>query len=236
MEQFETMSRNAGQIRPEPPEGNDYRLDVFGALGEGWSMFWQAPGKYVGYTLLLLALLLPMQLPSRFGSLDPDLEAGTAFFFMVLSLTASLLSIPLYAGFYVAAFRQLTYRQPAFGDFFRGFGYLAPLLLAALLTGLIVFAGTLLLLLPGIYFGVAYTFAPMLVVDARLGAWQALETSRKTVTRHWFTVSGLLVVLGFVNIVGVLALGIGMLVSLPVSYCAIAAAYRQVFGLRRQEW
>ena len=236
MEQFESMQRDYHQAPQEQLSGSDYSLDVFACLGEGWTMFWQSPGKYIGYTLLLLAVLLPMQLPSQFVSLIPDIPPGSAFFFMVLSLTALILSVPLYAGFYVAAFRQMTSRPPAFGDFFRGFGYLAPLLLIALLTFLIVFFGTLLLILPGIYFGVAYTFAPLLVIDARLSAGKALEASRKAVTRHWFTVFGLLVVLGIVNFVGMMALGIGMLVSLPVSYCATAAAYRQIFGLRRQEW
>ncbi len=236
MEQYESMSR---QPVPEPQElqhGGDYRLDVFGSLGEGWTMFWQAPGKYIGFTLLLLAILLPMQLPAQFASLQPDLSPGMALFFLVLSIAASLISIPLYSGYYVAAFRQMTSRQPAFGHFFRGFGYLTPLLLVALLSGVFVFAGTLFLLLPGIYLGVAYSFAPLLVVDARLGAWQALETSRKIVSRHWFTVFGLLIVLAIVNLIGFLVLGIGMLVSLPVTYCTVSVAYRQIFGLRRQEW
>ena len=34
-----------------------------------------------------------------------------------------------------------------------------------------------------------------------------------------------------VNVVGVLALGIGLLVSMPVTYCAVAVAYSRIFGL-----
>lgn len=42
-----------------------------------------------------------------------------------------------------------------------------------------------------IYTAVAYCFVPFLMVDGRLNAWSALETSRRAVSRNWFGIASL---------------------------------------------
>ena len=42
-----------------------------------------------------------------------------------------------------------------------------------------------------LYFAVAYSLAPFLMVDAKLGLWPALETSRRVVSRNWFGIAAL---------------------------------------------
>jgi hypothetical protein len=89
----------------------------------------------------------------------------------------------------------------------------------------------LLLLIPFIYLSISYMFAPLLVVDRRLGAWQAMETSRKLIGKRWWGWWGFSILVGLIQMVGFFACCIGLLISLPVGYCAIAAAYEQVVGV-----
>ncbi len=98
--------------------------------------------------------------------------------------------------------------------------------LAAVLIGI-----GLLLFIPAIYFGVAYTFAVPLVVEKRAEFWAAMETSRKVVTRQWFAIFALLFVVGLINFLGVCLCGFGLLITVPLSYGVVVAAYNNIFGL-----
>jgi uncharacterized membrane protein len=75
-----------------------------------------------------------------------------------------------------------------------------------------------------------------LVIDHRMEFWQAMETSRKIVTKNWFAFFVLALVLFLVNLLGVLALGVGLLVTAPVTACAAAIAYKEIVGLHSAEW
>ncbi|BAY52958.1 hypothetical protein NIES2134_119620 [Thermostichus vulcanus NIES-2134] len=95
----------------------------------------------------------------------------------------------------------------------------------------LIFAGVL-LLLPGVYFGVAYMFAVPLVVEHQFDVWPALETSRRLVSRNWWSFFFLNVSIIFWNILGLCLCCVGLLVSIPWSSCVIVAAYRDIIGLR----
>src|SRR5439155_25859335 len=74
------------------------------------------------------------------------------------------------------------------GEVFAGFSLaFVPLLLAGVVAHLLVGIGLALCILPGIYLLVAWRmFVPLLIMDKGLEFWQAMELSRKVVTRHWW--------------------------------------------------
>lgn len=100
-----------------------------------------------------------------------------------------------------------------------------------MLVTVLVYLGTLLLILPGIYLGVAYLLAMALVVERGLSPWQAMEASRQAIGQHWFKVFGLLLLLGAILLVSALPLGIGLIWSLPLSVAALGVLYREIFGV-----
>ena len=63
-----------------------------------------------------------------------------------------------------------------------------------------------------------------------------MEISRKIITRHWFSFFGFALILCALNFIGLLLLGVGLLVTLPVSACAAAIAYKEIIGLYSTEW
>jgi uncharacterized membrane protein len=105
------------------------------------------------------------------------------------------------------------------------------LFLGYLLMGL----GFMLLIIPGIYLSVAYVFAMPLIADKKMGVWQALETSRKTISKHWFSYAGLILMLSLVNLLGVISLGIGLIWTIPWSINSLGVAYRDAFGFTASE-
>jgi hypothetical protein len=96
-------------------------------------------------------------------------------------------------GLYLVFIRRIRGQPAAVGDVFAGFSIaFVQLLLAGVVSGVLSSIGVFCCcILPGIYLVIAWTFGVPLVVDKKLEFWSALELSRKVVTRVWFEVFGL---------------------------------------------
>jgi uncharacterized membrane protein len=88
----------------------------------------------------------------------------------------------------------------------------------------------LLCILPGIYLFVAWCLALTLVIDKRLQFWDAMEVSRKVVSKHWWTFFGLILLWCLINIGGVLLCVIGLFLTWPWTCIAMVYAYEDIFG------
>jgi hypothetical protein len=185
----------------------------------GWGLFKQYPIGFVGFCLLNFAIQLTL-------SLVPPLAVA-------LSL---VISTPLFMGNFIVSAKLLQGQTPALRDFFLGFHYVLPLLLLSLVAGIFIGIGTLLLVVPGVYLAVAYLFAAVLVVDRRLDFWGAMEMSRRRVTPRWFGYFAFALLLSLLNLAGALLLGLGLLVTIPVSFCTLTVAYADLFGLEAKEY
>ncbi|MFZ4524341.1 MAG: hypothetical protein ACOYOE_02015 [Chlorobium sp.] len=194
-------------------------INIQSYLQQAWQMFHENVGAFLGFTLTLFAVWLATLM----------FDAGSSLLF-------SSIAAPFYAGYSIVAFKLLL-RQPfQFSDFFRGFNYFLPLFLASLASSILVGIGFILLLLPGIYLAVSYMFTTFLVIDYRMEFWQAMEISRNIISRNWFAFLLFALVLCFINLLGALAFGIGLLVTLPVTSCAVAIAYKEIVGLNASTW
>jgi hypothetical protein len=143
---------------------------------------------------------------------------------------------PAAHGHFIVSGKLLQGQTPEFRDFFSGFQFFLPLLLLSLIAGLFIGIGTVLLIIPGVYLAVAYLFATYLVVDRRLDFWPAMELSRHTVKPQWFGYFAFMLLLALLNLAGALLLGLGLLVTIPVSFCTVTVAYADLFGLQSKEY
>jgi hypothetical protein len=184
-------------------------------LREGWELFKQNLGGFIGFALVYFIIQVVLGCLPRIGGL--------------ISLA---MSAPLGAGFFVVSAKLMQRRTPVFQDFFTGFQFFLSLLLLSVISSILIIAGFILLILPGIFLMVCYLFPSMLVIDRRLDFWPAMELSRRTVQTQWFGFFIFVLLLILINLGGALLLGIGLLVSLPVTACAVAAAYADIFGLQ----
>ena len=185
---------------------------------------------------------------------------------MLWSLLAVLLD-PLLAGIFVVSAKLLQRQGCAFTDFFTGFHYFLPLLIFGLINSLISMGGGLfehhglvsvLFDLASLAFTLAFLFTPMLVIDRRLGLWEAMGLSLRTVQRRWWSFLGLIFLLGLLLLV--IGLSIALMVALvygafkfklagfttflvifvrlttPFYYIALTAAYAELFGFQSKEY
>lgn len=181
----------------------------------GWELFKQYPGGFIGFFLVYALVLLILHTLSFLGWL---------LFFAV--------SPALIMGNFIVSAKLLQRQTPRFRDFFAGFHFFLPLLLLSLVTSILIAIGLALLIIPGLYLAVAYLFAACLVIDRRLDFWPAMELSRRTVTPLWFGIFTFLLLVAVINLLGGLFLGLGLLVTVPLSYGALTAAYADLFGFQ----
>lgn len=196
----------------------DYKVKIKEYFSKGWALYKSNIGSFIGFSIVyILIYLLLSAIP----------VAGP--------LISWVIATPLSAGFYFAAFALINGQQIEFKVFFKGFNLLLPLFLAGLLTGIFTTIGYVLLILPGIYLTVAYIFTTPLIVDKKMEFWQAMETSRKMITRHWFSFFLLCCALLALNVAGALALLVGLLFTVPLTYCILAYAYNDIVEFKN-EW
>lgn len=90
-----------------------------------------------------------------------------------------------------------------------------------------VMIGFVLLIIPGFYVMLKYSFAPILILDKKdLKISEAFKQSALMTKDIKWKLLGLFVVMVLLNILGVIALGVGLLVSIPVSTLAFVHVYK----------
>ena len=136
---------------------------------------------------------------------------------------------PFVAGYYYAFDMINKKDRLQIQDFFMGFRNPAPYIILNLLTGIITALGLYLMILPGIYFIIAYFFAIPFMVFFRLDFWQSMEASRKIITKKWGMFFLLILILMVINIVGALLYGFGLIFTIPFTYASIFVAFRAIF-------
>ena len=156
--------------------------------------------------------------------------------YILMALLFSLISsVPLIqgaliAGFHIFTIKKLVGRPAEFADLFKGFNYFIPTLVASLLIGVFVFAGTLLCIIPGLVVAAVYKFTYLFIVDKRMDFWPAMQASHAVAKNDYFGFTMFLLLMALVDLLGVLCCVVGLFVALPVTFAAITVAYQELVG------
>ncbi|MDA2927751.1 hypothetical protein MYX78_11080 [Acidobacteria bacterium AH-259-G07] len=138
---------------------------------------------------------------------------------------------PVAAGVALAGLRKANLNRVEFKDFADGFSkYFLPAFLSGLLILVFSTIGLVFLIVPGLVILAMYQFSYHFIVDRNMDFWEAMESSRKLVSQDYFGFTLFGILLGLINLLGVLFMGVGLLVTLPVSWLAITAAYLDFSG------
>ena len=61
-----------------------------------------------------------------------------------------------------------------------------------------------------------------------LDPWSAMEWSRKLITRNWWRFFGLMLILVASNLLGILLLGLGLLVTFPLTFLVLYVIFEDL--------
>ena len=209
------------------------QLEVGAVMSEAWDKLKGSKRILLGGFVLLYALLFVAVagLGGVLAAFGINQNASVLLQIMIQLLVVVVL-YPFMASVILVAARHMTGGQIAFADLFGSYGKAGKLVGAGLLVQLLTIVGFLLLIVPGIYLSVAYMLTGALIAERDMGIWQAMETSRKLVTKHWLTVFLIGLLVGLVTVVSALFLLIPLIWTLPWGLLCIGVVYRNLVGVR----
>jgi uncharacterized membrane protein len=187
-----------------------------------WPTYKKRVGLFAAILLTILGAWVALELVviagQRFGILL-WLVAHLAFLVFVAGVKAGFLAIclDLYDG-----------QEPAFADTFKALALGPKFLAGQIVYVLMVAAGLLLLVVPGVYLGVRYAFFSLCMVDGDRDLVRSFQESAILSSGMETSLLKILVVLLVLNVLGASLLGLGLFVTVPLSFLMLTAVYRQL--------
>ncbi len=118
--------------------------------------------------------------------------------------------------------------KPRTGTLFDAWGCFWRYLGTMILYSLICLGGFLLLIVPGIVWGVKFKLSLYFVVDKGLGPVAALKASSRTTMGAKWELLGFSILCGMINLLGIFCLFVGLFATYPTVLVANALVYRQL--------
>lgn len=218
---------NPIKTQEEIPE---YDFKVFGLIKEAYrrsdGVKWIFVAAIFAYFVIavLVNLIFTLILPSN----NPSVE-------QLKSILAMPVMVPIMLGIVMLAIKHARSQELVLASIFDYFVIVWSLVFATVAMYFMIIIGFLLLILPGIYLSVAYRFTLPLIADKHLGIWEAMERSRRTVSRRWFTFFGLDIVIYTMIILSFLTFGIGLIWTIPIAFITHGLLYHHLFDEKDEE-
>jgi uncharacterized membrane protein len=194
------------------------------ALQFGWNTLKSNLGFFIGL-LIVSGLLYAVPFIIAEKAWEANIFLG-----VILYIADFALTIIISMGLVKIALRFCDSEKGGFSDLFSQYRLFFKFLFATILYALIVFGGTLLLIVPGIIWGIKFWFYDYFVIDKNLGPIEALKRS-SAITRgvKWNLFVFFLLLLG-INLLGALCLLIGLFATIPTTMVAAAFVYRKLLA------
>ncbi|MFN8288481.1 MAG: hypothetical protein U0V74_17115 [Chitinophagales bacterium] len=195
-----------------------YNVNGSAYISEAWEIFKKFPGGFIAFIFVTYAITIVIGL-IPFGSF------------------ANIAISPCLGIGLVIVVRKIMYGEPyEFGDFFKGFNKITELFVMNLLGAVMLILAFICLIIPGFYLAIAYGFMNYFTYFFFDGSyWNTLERCRKFMSKQWFEFFVFFLLLGLVNLAGLICLGVGLLVSVPVSMIALFVAFERLIGTQEEE-
>ncbi|WP_281646999.1 hypothetical protein [Parendozoicomonas sp. Alg238-R29] len=209
----------------------DYDFSVSEILSEAWG---KTKGSkltiHIGYAIAFAVYIgaIAIMVGATFALGD------SALFGILTQVLITAIGTPLMVGLFMLGLKRSVMSPISASEPLQYFHKTLPLLGLSIVATVFIMVGFLLLILPGIYLSFAYMFAGPLCAEKNMGVWDSLETSRKAITHRWFSFFGLFLLLGIINLIASIPLGLGLIWTLPMTSIAMGIAYRNMFGVEPQ--
>ncbi len=149
---------------------------------------------------------------------------------VVVQVLLTVVSIIFTAGLLYMGVRKVAGDPISWKMAFDGFSFTGQIILATVLQTILVGLGLLLLVLPGIYLAIGYGLTLPLILDRKMSAWEAMETSRKAIHKVWWRVTGTFFLMVCIYTISAIPLGIGLIWTVPMFIVLGGVVYHRLFG------
>jgi uncharacterized membrane protein len=188
---------------------------------------WNTLKKNFGFFLGMLAIVVAVNV--LFGLVMSSFsEEAPKVLVIAVSVISWILDLLISMGIIRITLKFCDQEQATYRDLFSAYRLLLNFLVGSIVYGIMVAIGFVFLIVPGIYLAVKYQFYDYLIVDKGMGPIEAIKRSgvltegvKRNLVLFWLALVG-------INILGMLALGVGLIATVPVSWLANAYVYRRL--------
>ncbi|MCW8821298.1 MAG: hypothetical protein OQK45_03645 [Sulfurovum sp.] len=200
----------------------EYDFDIIEMIKEGFNHIDGVKGIFLAAFVVYIVVAIVMQiiLGIFFPSPPPPAQPNLLNQQIVTILSYPVL-MPLIVGVIMLAINYSRGERIELKSIFNYYHLMGKLALAGIMIYIMTIIGFVLLVLPGIYLSIAYVFTLPLIADKGMDVWEAMELSRKAVTKHWFKVFGLFFLLSIMIGLGALVFGIGLIWAVPLLFVTL---------------
>lgn len=188
-----------------------YEVRIGKYLQTAWENFLKAPEIFI---FLTLGLMAAFWLASRIA--------------LVGNLLSFLLSAIAVPAFFLLAEQVRREGKASFQELKKLVPLFPQLLVVFILKSVLITLGLILLVIPGIYAALAYTFAELFVCVEGKTFWEAMESSRKLVHGNFPGILALGIVGFLIFLTGILLVGAGLLAAMPICALLLHAAFHDI--------
>ena len=195
---------------------NDYDFDIMELVKAGWERINGVKGQFFIAFAIYVVVSIAFQL-----ILGIFLPQGVMINQLIVTILSYPVLVPIITGIMMMAINHSRGETVNFKSIFNHYHLTGVLSLASILLYVATVIGFVLLIIPAIYLSVAYAFVLPLIADKNMGAWEAMEYSRKTVTKRWFKVAGLMGLLSIAMGISIIPLGVGLVWTVPLMFVTL---------------
>lgn len=141
-----------------------------------------------------------------------------------------ILQVIIGMGLVKIALKFCSNEKPNFSTLFSCIPLFFKYLFGTLLYALIVLGGLILLLIPGVMWGIKFQYAPYLIIDKSMGPVAALKKSAQITKGAKWELFAFQLLLLIINLLGFLSLIIGIFATIPTTIVAYAFVYRKLLA------
>lgn len=172
--------------------------------------------------ICLLTTLLVLAVGSLVGG--KDMHLGNFIFGFIATIFMLIIRI----GYTKIFLRIYDGESPKFSEIFQEYKTFWRYLGVSILMPLTVLVGFILLIIPGLILAVRLSFSPIIVVDTNLGPIRSLKESYAITKGKFWKLLLFWLVIGLINLLGLMVFGVGLILTIPVSLFASIFVYRKL--------
>jgi uncharacterized membrane protein len=205
---------------PPPPVGGPF--DVGRAISYGWTAYWKNAGPLIVLALVVIVVNFVI------GIVGQNVSGAAPR--LVLQLIGFVVGIVLAMGLIRASLSVVEGRTPTVSLLFQTEGF-GAYLVASIIVTIGVVIGLILLIVPGLILAIMWQFFGYVIVEnPAMGPTDALRRSADITRGHRWQLFGLGILLIAINLVGLLACGVGLIFTYGITVITLAYTYKTLAG------
>ena len=208
-------------------------LQISQLLRYAWATYKENWKTWLGLIFILLAINV---VGSALGY-EPANEYAQASGSIAADIIVALVSLIAGVMIIMTALKQVRKEKASILSSLEGLSWKEFLryVLVAIVSSIVILIGLIALVIPGIIISLMWSLAPYLVLDQKSGIIESLKRSYHITRGHKWDILALVMIVLIINLLGLLALVVGLFVTIPVSYLAFARMYDLLLTQAKEE-